>query len=59
MSHRENWLEKQFNFYFPASQYVEFIQFLQETPAKIEALIENLPREVLIQRDQAQRIKCL
>ena len=34
MSHKENWLEKQFDFDFPASKYVEFLQFLRETPAK-------------------------
>jgi uncharacterized damage-inducible protein DinB len=52
MSHKENWLEKQFNFDFPASKYVEFLQFLRETPAKIEALVKNLPEEVLIRRDE-------
>jgi len=51
MSHKENWLEKQFDFDFPASKYVAFLNFLRETPAKIEALVNNLPKEVLIQRD--------
>ena len=52
MSHKENWLEKQFDFDFPASKYVEFLQFLRETPAKIEALVNDLPKEVLIRRDE-------
>jgi uncharacterized damage-inducible protein DinB len=52
MSHKENWLEKQFDFDFPASKYVEFLHFLRETPAKIEALVKNLPKEVLIRRDE-------
>ena len=52
MSHKENWLEKQFDFDFPASKYVEFLQSLRETPAKIEVLVENLPREVLVRRDE-------
>ena len=51
MSHKENWLEKEFDFDFPASKYVEFLQFLRETPAKIESLVNNLPKEVLIRRD--------
>lgn len=51
MSHKENWLEKQFDFDFPASKYVEFLQFLRETPARLEAAVKLLPREVLIRRD--------
>jgi len=52
MSNKENWLEKQFDFDFPASKYVEFLQFLRETPIKIEALVTNLPKEVLTRRDE-------
>ena len=52
MSHKENWLEKQFDFDFPASKYVEFLQFLRETPAKIEILVKELSKEVLIRRDE-------
>ena len=52
MSHKENWLEKQFDFDFPASKYIEFLQHLRETPAKIEALVKGLPKEILIRRDQ-------
>ena len=52
MSNKENWLEKQFDFDFPASKYVEFLQFLRETPIKIEALVINLPKEVLTRRDE-------
>jgi uncharacterized damage-inducible protein DinB len=51
MSHKENWLEKQFDFDFPASQYIEFLQFLGETPSHLEALVESIPKEVLIRRD--------
>jgi uncharacterized damage-inducible protein DinB len=51
MSHKENWLEKQFDFDFPASKYVEFLQFLRETPEKLEGLVKFLPTEVLIRRD--------
>ena len=51
MSHKENWLEKQFDFDFPPSKYVEFLQFLRETTGKLEALVEFLPKEILIRRD--------
>lgn len=51
MSHKENWLEKQFDFDFPASKYVEFLQFLRDTPVIIEALVKDLPKETLIRRD--------
>jgi len=51
MTHKENWLEKQFDFDFPASKYVEFIQFLRETPAIIETMVNGLPNETLIKRD--------
>lgn len=51
MSHKENWLEKQFDFDFPASKYLEFLQFLRETPAKIEALVKDLSGEILTKRD--------
>ena len=51
MSHQENWLEKQFDFDFPASKYVDFLQFLRETPTKIESLVENLPVKTLTRRD--------
>jgi len=51
MSHKENWLEKQFDFDYPASKYIEFLQFLGETPSHLEALVKSLPNEVLIRRD--------
>lgn len=52
MSHKENWLEKQFDFDFPTSKYVEFLQFLRKTPAEIEELVKDLPTEMLIRRDE-------
>ena len=51
MSHKENWLEKQFDFDFPVSKYVEFLQFLRETPVKLDVLSKNLPKETLTRRD--------
>jgi uncharacterized damage-inducible protein DinB len=52
MSHKENWLEKQFNFDFPASKYVEYLQFLRETPEKIKALVRDIPKDILVRRDK-------
>ena len=51
MSHKENWLEKQFDFDFPVSRYVEFLRFLRTTPALLKAAVKSLPEEVLIRRD--------
>ena len=51
MSHKENWLEKQFDFNFPASRYMEFLQILRETPVHLETAVKTLPREVLVRRD--------
>lgn len=51
MTHKENWLEKQFDFDFPVSRYTEHLGALRETPGKIEALVENLTEEVLTRRD--------
>jgi len=51
MSHKENWLEKKFVFDFPVSRYVELIQFLRETPTKLEALVKQLPREKLLRHE--------
>jgi hypothetical protein len=51
MSHKENWLEKQFDFGFPASKYVEFLEFLRATPDKLEGLVKSIPKEMLTRRD--------
>jgi len=51
MSHKEDWLKKQFDFDFPASKYMEFLQSLRETPARLREAVKDLPREVLIRRD--------
>ncbi|MEW6404597.1 MAG: DinB family protein [Chloroflexota bacterium] len=51
MTHKENWLEKIFDFDFPTSKYVEFLEVLRQTPTRLEALVEALPREILTRRD--------
>lgn len=52
MTHKENWLEKTFDFDFPVSQYIEFLEILRQTPDKLEALVEGLSQEVLTQHDE-------
>ena len=52
MTHTENWLEKRFDFDFPASRYVEFVEFLRATPDRLEALVARLPADVLVRRDE-------
>ncbi|MBC8505674.1 MAG: DinB family protein [Anaerolineales bacterium] len=51
MTHKENWLEKSFSFDFPTSKYVEYLEFLRQTPSRLYALVESLPNDVLIQRE--------
>jgi uncharacterized damage-inducible protein DinB len=51
MTHKENWLEKEFDFNFPVSRYVEFLGYLRGTPSKIESLVEGLPAVVLTRRE--------
>lgn len=52
MTHKENWLDKKFEFDFPVTQYVVYLQFLRETPAKIEKLIQGLSSEELIRKNK-------
>ena len=51
MSHEEDWLTKKFNFDSPTSDYNKFMDFLRETPKKVESLVNGLPAEVLTRRD--------
>lgn len=51
MVNQENWLDKQFDFDFPASRYVDFLAILQETPARVAALVAGLPPQILTRRE--------
>jgi uncharacterized damage-inducible protein DinB len=51
MTHKENWLEKEFDFDFPTSRYSELLEILRETPGKVETLVKDLNEESLIRRD--------
>jgi len=50
MSHKEDWLTKQFEFDFPISRYPEFLEILGSTPEQLEALVSGMPPKILIQR---------
>ena len=51
MSHKEDWLEKQFDFDFPVERYKEFLRSLSGTPEKLRTLVKGLARETLVRRD--------
>jgi hypothetical protein len=51
MTHKENWLEKQFDFDYPVSRFIEFLDILRATPSKLAALVEGILPEVLTRRD--------
>jgi uncharacterized damage-inducible protein DinB len=51
MSHKEDWLTKEFDFDFPATEYQGFLDFLRQTPSRLRALLENLPDQALKRRD--------
>jgi hypothetical protein len=50
MTHKENWLEKQFDFDYPVSRYIEFLEILRSTPSNLATLIEGLSPDVLTRR---------
>ena len=45
------WLEHTFNFDYPATKFPEILERLRGTPARVAALLEGLPPEVLVRRD--------
>jgi uncharacterized damage-inducible protein DinB len=53
MTHKEDWLEKRFDFDFPVNRYKEFLQFLKDTPEKLRTLVKDVPRETLVCREGA------
>jgi len=50
MSHKEDWLTKQFDFDFPVSRYTDLLGFLRTTPERLASLVDGLPKEVLTRR---------
>src|SRR5262245_42738676 len=51
MAGRIKWTDRRFDFNFPVELYPEMIERLRGTPARLEDHLENLPAEVLTQRD--------
>jgi uncharacterized damage-inducible protein DinB len=51
MSHKEDWLTKQFEFDFPVSKYREFLDYLRATPDQLAALVGGMPEDQLTRRD--------
>ncbi len=48
---KQKWVKRKFEFDFPASEYVHFLDFLKQTPAKLEAIIKSTPKEFLTKRE--------
>ena len=38
---RQKWVDRKFEFDFPASDYVYFLEFLKQTPAKVTQLLNS------------------
>lgn len=51
MINRTEWFTRKFAFDMPLSMFPNIVERLRGTPARIEELTRNLPREVLIRRD--------
>jgi uncharacterized damage-inducible protein DinB len=51
MSHKEDWLTKEFKFNFPATRYIEFLSFLRKTPDRLKALLKDVPPDLLTRRE--------
>ena len=49
---KQKWVERKFDFNFPASEYLGFLKFLKQTPEKVEKLIESVSNEVLIKQEK-------
>jgi hypothetical protein len=47
---RISWVERKFNFDFPAGLYPEMMERLRGTPARLEELIKSLPADILKNR---------
>ena len=48
---KQKWVKRRFEFDFPVSEYVDFLQFLKQTPAKLESFIKSTPKEFLTKPD--------
>jgi len=51
MSDRIPWIERTFNFDFPAELHHEILERLRGTPARVEEMVRTLPVEILTRRE--------
>ncbi len=51
MSLKEKWVERKFIFDFPAIKYSNFILRLKQTPSRLESIVKQISKEILIRRD--------
>jgi uncharacterized damage-inducible protein DinB len=54
MSQVPKWYERRFDFSFPVELYPNICIRLRGTPARIEELLRNLPRELLVRKPEAK-----
>jgi len=47
----QKWVERKFEFEFPVSDYFGFLEYLKQTPGKVETMIESIPTEMLTKQD--------
>ena len=47
---RTKWIDRRFNFSFPAGHFSSIIERLRGTPARLEEIIGRLPAELLTQK---------
>jgi hypothetical protein len=50
MSQVPLWFERKFEFTFPVEQYPNLVMRLRGTPARLEELVRDVPREVLVRK---------
>jgi hypothetical protein len=48
---KQKWVQRKFEFDFPASEYINFLRFLKQAPAIVEALTYSTPKEFLTKQD--------
>jgi uncharacterized damage-inducible protein DinB len=54
MSQVPAWFERKFEFTFPVSQYPNLCVRLRGTPARLEELLRDVPREVLVRKPEGK-----
>ena len=48
---KQKWVERKFEFDFPATEYLGFLEFLKQTPDKVQTLIESIQNELLTKQE--------